>query len=386
MEPPSPETSCASDPEEPDWWATSASPDHPGGGTGTPWDDATRPLGEENAFQGLPDESWTSIIWFSFSEESSANTNQSSACSFLKKLWNIVSSHHFQSIWWGDDGNCVMIAEKLFKREVLGRRGPLKIFKTESMRGFIFQLNLHGFCKMEGDSLISASIEEVQAVAAAGSALGKLLFYHNPFFKRDCPNLLWMCTQSAGERKRAPAASPQGPNLKDDHPRRRRPDAQPAVGAEEEENDTQTSATTSSTPTEPRADTTAQTGSAGPSPPKRHCSHSPAGSQEAAPAPSMASPHRVTPPAPNSPFTLAMGLPAFPSGQPKFVAVQVPGAGLPPFCAPWFAMTTLAAPSAVPVPGPPHGQAPTHRHCPTRTCGPNTAAAGDGVGPQRGLD
>ncbi|NWI35152.1 HSFY1 protein, partial [Sula dactylatra] len=114
---------------------------------------------------------------------------------FLKKLWRIVGSHRFQSIWWGDNGNCVMIAERLFREEVLARRGPLKIFETESMRGFLLQLNLYGFCKMERDSLISASIDELRAVAAAGSALGKLLFYYSPFFKRDYPNLLRMCTQ-----------------------------------------------------------------------------------------------------------------------------------------------------------------------------------------------
>ncbi|NXF35022.1 HSFY1 protein, partial [Nyctibius bracteatus] len=116
-----------------------------------------------------------------------------SACSFLKKLQRIVSSHVFQSIWWGDDGYCVVIAEKLFIKEVLGRRGHLKIFQTESMRGFIQLLKLHGFCKMEGDSSISISIKKLQALAAAGSALGKLLFYHNPCFKRDCPNLLGTC-------------------------------------------------------------------------------------------------------------------------------------------------------------------------------------------------
>ncbi|NXS77166.1 HSFY1 protein, partial [Pandion haliaetus] len=174
MEPPSPETSWASDPEDPDWWAASASPHHPGGDTATSWDAATGPLGEENAFQGLPDESWASIIWFCLSDESFANTSQSSACAFLKKLWKIVSSHCFQSIWWGDNGNCVVIAEKLFRKQVLGRRGPLKIFETESMSGLVLQLNLHGFYKMEGDSLIAASIEEMPAVAAAGSALGKV--------------------------------------------------------------------------------------------------------------------------------------------------------------------------------------------------------------------
>ncbi|NXS42634.1 HSFY1 protein, partial [Balaeniceps rex] len=172
MKPPSLETSCASDPEESDWWAASTSPDHPGGDTGTSWDAANRPLTQEDAFQGLPDESWAPIICYHFWEETSANTNQASARLFLKKLWKIVSSHRFQSIWWGDDGNCIIITEKLFRKEVLGRRGPLRVFETKSMRGFILQLNLHGFCRMEGDSLIPASIEELQAVA--GSALGKV--------------------------------------------------------------------------------------------------------------------------------------------------------------------------------------------------------------------
>ncbi|KAK4808829.1 hypothetical protein QYF61_001337 [Mycteria americana] len=293
MEPPSPGTSWALDLQEPDWWAASTSPDHAEGDTGTSWGAATGPLAEEKAFQGLPDESWVPIMRYHFWEEISANTNQPSARSFLQKLWKIVSSHRFQSIWWGDDGNCVVIAEKLFRTEVLGRRGPLKIFETESMRGFVLQLNLHGFCKMEGDSLISASVEELQAIAAAGPALGKLLFYYNPFFKRDDPSLLRMVTPSAGERKTAPAPSPLGAKLKEDHPRRRRPEARPAVGDAEDENDPQTSATTGSTPPEPRADAAARTGSAGPSPPKRHRSHGPAGTQEAAPAPSTASPRRA---------------------------------------------------------------------------------------------
>ncbi|KAM6371080.1 uncharacterized protein J5M81_013333 [Pluvialis apricaria] len=380
MEPPSPETPCASDPEKPDQWAASTSPHHPGGDTGAAWDAATPPLDEGNALQGLPDESWVPIMQLCFSDICE-KTSQSSARSFLYKLWEIVGSHRFQSIWWGDDGNCIVIAEKHFRKEVLGRSGPLKIFDTTSMRGFILQLNLHGFCKMEGDFFTSTSFRELQALAAAGSPLGKLLFYYNPFFRRDYPNLLRMFTHSAGERKTAPAASPLGPTGKEDHPRKRPHDGQAAVGAAEEENDTRTSATTGSTPTRPRADTTAQMGSAGPAPPKRHCSHSPAGIQEAAPAPSTASPHRDTSPAPNRRFAPAVGHPTPPPGQPHFAAVQVPGAGLPPFRTPWLAMGTLAAPSAVPVPGPPRGQAPTHHHCPTGTCAPNTAAADNGVGP-----
>ncbi|XP_074750202.1 uncharacterized protein LOC141954499 [Strix uralensis] len=153
---------------------------------------------------------------------------------------------HFQSIWWADDGNCVVIAKKLFRTEVLGRRGHRKIFETESMGSFILQLYLHGFCTMERDSIISISIEELQAVAAAGPALGKLLFYYNPLFNRDDPSLLTMFTQCAGGRKRAPAARPLGPDMEEDRPRRRRrPEAQPPVGAAQEDNDTQPSATTS---------------------------------------------------------------------------------------------------------------------------------------------
>ncbi|NXN76977.1 HSFY1 protein, partial [Himantopus himantopus] len=173
METSSPETSGASNPEKPDQWAASTSPQHPGGDTGAAWDAATPPLDEENALQGLPDKSWVPIMQLCFSDICE-KTSQASARSFLYKLWEIVGSQRFQSVWWGDDGNCIVIAEKLFKKEVLGRSGPLKIFDTTSMRGFVLQLNLHGFCRMEGDSLISTSIKELQALAAAGSALGRV--------------------------------------------------------------------------------------------------------------------------------------------------------------------------------------------------------------------
>ncbi|NWY50349.1 HSFY1 protein, partial [Chionis minor] len=173
MEPPSPETIWASDPEEPDWWAASTSHAHSGGDTEAAWDAATRPLNEETMLQGLSDESWVPIMIFGFTK-TCEKPSQPSASSFLLKLWKIVGSHHFQSIWWGDDGNCIVIAEELFTKEVLERRGPLKIFETTSMRRFIAQLRLHGFCKMEEDSRISATIKELQAIAAAGSALGKV--------------------------------------------------------------------------------------------------------------------------------------------------------------------------------------------------------------------
>lgn len=116
-------------------------------------------------------------------------------------------------------------------------------------------------------------------------------------------------------------------------------------------------------------------------PPKQHCNHSPNGIQQAAPAPSTASP----PPAPNSPFTTpAMGLPTLPSGQPHLAAVQVPRAGLPPFCMPGLLTALLPVTSAIPMPRPPHGQAPAHHHCPTCTCGSNPQLPAMGLDLSRG--
>ncbi|KAM8983959.1 heat shock transcription factor, Y-linked-like isoform 1-T2 [Ara ararauna] len=215
MEMSSLEASLTSDWEKPAWWEASAFNSHPGGDMGAPESADTRRLTEENDLQVWPDKSWIPIMQSCFSEIS-AKTNPSSARSFLMRLWNTVGSHHFKSVWWTDDGNCIVIAENLFRKEVLGRSGPQKIFETKSMRGFILQLNVHGFCKMEEDSLITTSIEELQELAEAGPGLGKMFFYYNPFFKRDYPNLLKMFTESAGNRERAPSTSPLGPRMRGD--------------------------------------------------------------------------------------------------------------------------------------------------------------------------
>ncbi|NWI54084.1 HSFY1 protein, partial [Calyptomena viridis] len=169
MELSSSETSCASSPEEPVWWGATAS--HPGD-PGPSWDAAARPPTDKSALQGWLDEPWDPNRKFS-SLEISVNT-KSSDKSFLGKLWEILSSQSFESIWWGNDGNCVVIGEKLFRKEVLGRKGPWKIFETESMRAFLLQLMFHGFRRVEGGSPLLTSMEELQAVAAVGSALGKV--------------------------------------------------------------------------------------------------------------------------------------------------------------------------------------------------------------------
>lgn len=88
---------------------------------------------------------------------------------FLKNLWKFVGSNWFQSVWWGDAGNCIVVAEGFLKN-----KGLLQIFETESMQMFICQPNVHAFSKMERDSLVSASSDKLQALAAAGCAFGKV--------------------------------------------------------------------------------------------------------------------------------------------------------------------------------------------------------------------
>uniref|UniRef100_A0A8C0FWV2 HSF-type DNA-binding domain-containing protein n=1 Tax=Bubo bubo TaxID=30461 RepID=A0A8C0FWV2_BUBBB len=121
MEPPSPETSQASNPEGSAWWPASPSPSRPGGDMGASWDAATGPLPQENAVQAFVDDSWAPMTCHLLLEDICANTSLASAQLFLQKLWKVVNSQRFQSIWWGDDGNCIVIAKKLFRTEVLGR-------------------------------------------------------------------------------------------------------------------------------------------------------------------------------------------------------------------------------------------------------------------------
>ncbi|NXC42403.1 HSFY1 protein, partial [Penelope pileata] len=113
--------------------------------------------------------------------------------SFPKKLWLLVESNEFKTIWWGDGGKCIVMDEEMFKVEVLGGEGPLKVFQTESMKTFVRQLNLYGFTKLQGHLERSPSLPEFLAEEEAFAANRKLLFYFNPYFRRDCPQLLDYC-------------------------------------------------------------------------------------------------------------------------------------------------------------------------------------------------
>ncbi|NXP19110.1 HSFY1 protein, partial [Scytalopus superciliaris] len=112
---------------------------------------------------------------------------------FPQKLWKMLGSGKFRSIWWTEGGKCVAINKDLFEQEVLGREGPQQIFDTQKMRSFVRQLNAYGFTKMQQDDQRSASLPEFLAEEAAVSAHSQVLYYYNPCFTRAQPQLLEMC-------------------------------------------------------------------------------------------------------------------------------------------------------------------------------------------------
>ncbi|NXV78755.1 HSFY1 protein, partial [Atlantisia rogersi] len=113
--------------------------------------------------------------------------------SFPRKLWKMLESDRFQSVWWSQGGKCVAINEGLFREEVLVRGGPLRIFRTQKMKSFIRQLQKYGFSKVQADVSRSASLPEFLAEEAAASAHKQVLHYYNPIFIRDHPHLLERC-------------------------------------------------------------------------------------------------------------------------------------------------------------------------------------------------
>ncbi|NXQ85533.1 HSFY1 protein, partial [Nyctibius grandis] len=112
---------------------------------------------------------------------------------FPQQLWKMLESDQFQSIWWSMGGKCVAIDEKRFKEEVLGKEAPLRVFAMQSMKSFRHQLNCYGFTTMHQDFQRSASLPEFLAEAAASSARSKILYFYNPGFNREHPQLLETC-------------------------------------------------------------------------------------------------------------------------------------------------------------------------------------------------
>ena len=72
--------------------------------------------------------------------------------SFPRKLWRIVEDAAFTSVHWNDEGDTVVIEADLFQIEVLQCRGTDQIFKTDSIKSFIRELNLYGLRKVRPSS------------------------------------------------------------------------------------------------------------------------------------------------------------------------------------------------------------------------------------------
>lgn len=93
-----------------------------------------------------------------------------SSLSFPQKLWEVLESDQFRSIWWSQAGKCVAINKDLFQVEVLGRAAPQRVFAMQKLKSFIRQLNFYGFTKMPEDVERSSSLPEFLAEEAAASA------------------------------------------------------------------------------------------------------------------------------------------------------------------------------------------------------------------------
>ncbi|KAF2986527.1 hypothetical protein EK904_010298, partial [Melospiza melodia maxima] len=127
-----------------------------------------------------------------------------------KKLWKMLESDQFRSIWWSEGGKCVAINKDLFEVEVLGRGVCQRVFNTQHIRSVIRQLNLYGFTKVQRDCQRSASLPEFLSEEAAASAHSQILYYYNPSFNRAHPWLLGMCKRRAALKERALCAAGLG--------------------------------------------------------------------------------------------------------------------------------------------------------------------------------
>ncbi|XP_016076439.1 PREDICTED: heat shock transcription factor, Y-linked-like [Miniopterus natalensis] len=172
-----------------------------------PGDSELRSMIEEYAFQALCEETLIKRPRYTFCTSEPDEDNDFLSMTFPRKLWKIVESDQFKSIWWDENGTSIVINEDLFKKEVLERKAPFRIFETESMKSLVRQLNLYGFSKMRQNFQRSASLADFLAEEKEVSVLSKLQFFHNPNFKRGCPQLLVRMKRRVGIKNASPGSS-----------------------------------------------------------------------------------------------------------------------------------------------------------------------------------
>ncbi|XP_069429598.1 heat shock transcription factor, Y-linked-like [Ovis canadensis] len=173
----------------------------------TTGDSVLRSMIEEYAFQALSEDLVIKRPHYTYSVTETDDANDFLSLTFPQKLWNIVESDQFESIWWDDTGTCIVINEELFKKEVLERKDPFRIFETKSMKSLIRQLNLYGFHKKRQTVQRSASLPVFLEEENNISLLSKLQTYCNPNFKRGHPQLLVRMQRRVGINNVSPISS-----------------------------------------------------------------------------------------------------------------------------------------------------------------------------------
>lgn len=137
-------------------------------------DSVLRSMIEEAAFQALCEEVVIKMPHYTFSISETDELNDFISLKFPQKLWKIVESDQFKSIWWDENGTSIVINEEVFKKEVLERKAPFRIFETDCMKSLVRQLNLYGFRKKQQTFQRSASLADFLEEANNVSVLSKV--------------------------------------------------------------------------------------------------------------------------------------------------------------------------------------------------------------------
>ncbi|XP_032332288.1 heat shock transcription factor, Y-linked-like [Camelus ferus] len=133
-----------------------------------------RSMIEENAFQTLCEESLRKRPCYTHCVSEPDEDNDFRSLTFPRKLWKMVGSDQIQSIWWDDNGTSIEIDVFIFKKEVLERKTPFRIFETGSMKSLVGQLNLYGLSKVRQNFQRSTCLADFLAEEKEVSVLSKV--------------------------------------------------------------------------------------------------------------------------------------------------------------------------------------------------------------------
>ncbi|XP_004480913.1 heat shock transcription factor, X-linked-like [Dasypus novemcinctus] len=305
---------------------------------------------------------------------------------FPKKLWKIVNSNQFASVWWDCDGTCIGINEKLFEKEILEREGPNKIFETDCLKSFIRQLNLYGFSKMRQDVHRSVCLTNFFTEERPVCIVNKVEFYCSPYFKRDSPHLLTRMKRRVGVKTTLKQALDKASQTMASTPES--PKSPGPTATQQQEEPTSLHENHQEILESQELDKTTQIGNDDSAPPETPgtelepamVSHEAAESQLAefqgqpvsiqapviphaavATAPSqLPFVYYATPSTQMNSYGLMMGLPAIPPRHPDMPRRQLPLASLLPFWNPWMPVPVMPIGPATSMPMFPPPPAPYH--------------------------